>query len=114
MEDDIAVLRQERQAEEILHLGAIDFLGPVPIELVEGLERREASGGQAARDGQLLSAQRFALHQPRQIIDMGPLLVGRLGRQGPIMFLHIQELQGGELFAQPRLARIHGSPPCSV
>jgi hypothetical protein len=33
-----------------LHLGAIDFLGPVPVKLVEGLNAGEARGGNAALD----------------------------------------------------------------
>jgi hypothetical protein len=45
------VFFEETQAEEVLHLGAVDFLGPVPMDLVEGFEDREAGGGEAAGNG---------------------------------------------------------------
>jgi len=38
------VILQELQAEQILHLGAIDLLGPVPMEGLQGFDHRETSG----------------------------------------------------------------------
>ena len=39
-EDDVGFVFEEGQAKEVLHLGAVDFLGPVPVKLVEGFDDR--------------------------------------------------------------------------
>lgn len=38
----IGVLFDKSETENILDLGAIDFLGPVPLERIEGFDEREA------------------------------------------------------------------------
>ena len=89
--DHVGFLREKGQAEEVLHLGAIDFLGPVPVKLVEGLDAGEAGGGNTALDGQLLPALGFAVDETSQIIHMGPLFLGRFAGQSRVMLLHGQQ-----------------------
>ena len=112
-EDDVGFVFGEGQAKEVLHLGAIDFLGPVPVELVQRFEARETGGGDAALDGQLLAALGFAVNKPGQIIDVGPLFLRRLGGQGGILLGHRDEFEGGQLFGQPGFGVVHGAPPSS-
>lgn len=40
--DDVGVVVEEGQAQEVLHLGTVDFLGPGPVEGIEGFNAREA------------------------------------------------------------------------
>ena len=87
-EDHVGFVREKGQAEEVLDLGAVDFLGPVPVELVEGFDAGEAGGGDAALDGQLLPALGFAVDEPGQIIHMRPLFLGRFAGQSRVVLLH--------------------------
>ncbi len=48
--DDVGRLRQELQAEEVLNLEAIDFLGPIPMELLQRFDDRKACGLDAQLD----------------------------------------------------------------
>ena len=41
-EDDVGFVFDELEAEEVLDLEAVDFLGPVPAEGVEGFDERES------------------------------------------------------------------------
>ena len=94
-EDDVGFVFGEGQAKEVLHLGAIDFLGPVPVELVQRFEAGETGGGHAALDGQLLAALGFAVNEPGQIINVGPLFLRGLGGQDCILLGHRDEFEGG-------------------
>ena len=110
----VGFVREKGQAEEVLHLGAIDFLGPAPVELVEGFDAGETSGGNAALDGQFLPALRFGLDEPSQVIHRGPLVLGRLAGQGRVLLLHGQQPQGTELLVEPGFGGVHGSPPSGL
>ena len=72
-EDHVGVGFQERQAEAVPHLGAVDFLGPAPVELAEGLEHGKAGGGDGALHQPILLPQGFAFHEPAQILHRAPL-----------------------------------------
>ena len=50
-EDDVVFHLDEGQPEEVLHLVAVDLLGPAPVELVEGFDHREAGGFDASLGG---------------------------------------------------------------
>ena len=62
-EDDVGGLVDELQTEEVLDLQTVEFLGPVSLELVEGLTHRESGEAHAPFDGAVLSAVRFALDE---------------------------------------------------
>ena len=50
-EDDVGLVMNELESEEILDLKAVDFLGPVPAEGVEGFDDGEACRMDAPGDG---------------------------------------------------------------
>ena len=47
-EEHVAVLGKPVEVEEMLNLGAIDLFGPGPIEVVEGFNKGEPGGLEAA------------------------------------------------------------------
>src|SRR4030067_2682528 len=73
-EDDVGVLLDEAQAEQILDLEWVDLLRPAPIELIEGLEYRKAGETNPALDTAVFSPVGLAFDEPRQILDVSPLL----------------------------------------
>src|SRR5580704_5428669 len=95
-EDDVGFVFEEGQTKEVLHLGAVDFLGPVPVKLVESFETGEAGGGDAAPDGKLVPALSLAVNEPGQITHMGPLFLGGLGGQSRILLGHGDEFESGQ------------------
>ena len=78
-EDDVGLLFDEAEAEEVFDLQFVDLLGPVPAELIEGLEDGEAGGADAPLHGALLAGAAFALEQALQIVRVRPALRGRGG-----------------------------------
>jgi hypothetical protein len=62
-ENDIGLVLEKGEAEEILHLGSVDFLGPSPIELFESFNDGEARRLEAALGGPIFPPERFALDQ---------------------------------------------------
>ena len=81
-EDDVGVVLDEAQAKEVLDLGSVDLLRPAPVELIEGLEHREAGQSHAPLDAALFAPVGLAFDEPRQILDVGPLLGTGLLCQG--------------------------------
>ena len=61
--NDVGFLRDKAEAEEVLDLELVDFLRPVPAELVQGLTHGEAGGAHASFDGALLARGAFAVEQ---------------------------------------------------
>ena len=112
-EDDVGFVFGEGEAKEVLDLGTIDFLGPVPVELVERFETGKAGGGHAALNGQLLATLGLPVNEPGQIIDMGPLFLRGLGGQRRVLLGHRQKFEGGQLFGQSRFGIVHDAPPFS-
>ena len=80
-EDHVDLLFDEGEAEQVLDLGAVDLLGPGPVELFEGLEHREAGELDAPSDAALLAPVRLAFDQSAEEVDVGPLLGGGLLRE---------------------------------
>ena len=58
-EDDVAVVFQGGQTEEVLHLGAVGFFGPGPVELFES-----SQGGEAISERTQKSAARAQYFGP--------------------------------------------------
>ncbi len=67
--DDVGLLRQELQTEEVLNLEAIDFLGPIPMELLQGFENRKARSLDAQLDGVLEPLLVLAVDEPAEVIN---------------------------------------------
>ena len=53
-----------RRNKQVLDLQAIDLLGPVPLELLEGFQHREAGELDAALDAALLTPMGLAFNEP--------------------------------------------------
>ena len=63
-EDYIGVLLDEAQAEEVLHLSAVDLFGPCPVELLQGLEHGQPCGLCAAMDTAFVAGGGFSFVTP--------------------------------------------------
>src|SRR6266498_25493 len=75
-ENDVPFVRHEGQAEEVLHLGAINLLGPAPLEVFQQFDSGEASGGDASLHAPLLANLSLSVDESSQIVDVGPVLRG--------------------------------------
>src|SRR5208337_876377 len=87
-ENDAGLLLDKGQAKEVLQLGLVNFLGPSPVELVEGFDDWEAGGGQAPGDVALVPALGLPLDEPDQVLEWSPLFAGGLVGQGRVVFLN--------------------------
>ena len=96
-QDDVGLGRDELQAEEVLDLRPVDFGWPGQLELIEGLEHREAGVLDASLDAAALAHRRFALDQPCQKLHVRELLRGGLCRHGLVMLPDIGQLQAPQL-----------------
>ena len=95
--DNIGVVGEEGEAEEILHLSAIDFAGPSPVERFEGFDSGKMSGLNPSLNPVFASAMTFAFQKTGEVFYMGPVLFSGLGGQGLIVFLGEAQLQFLEL-----------------
>ena len=98
--DDVGFLGQELQTEQILDLEPIDFLGPVPAELFEGLDDREAGSFNPPFDHTLASLGVFAFDQAAQVFDMVPVLTSALLRQFGVVPLDEREFEVVQMLGQ--------------
>ena len=73
-EQHVGLVGDELQTEQMLDLGPVDLLRPAPIELVDGLEHREAGQPHPALHTAVFAPAGFTFGQPRQIVEVRPLL----------------------------------------
>lgn len=99
-EDDVGFLFDEAELEKMLDLGRVDFLGPTPVEVVEGFDDREAGGVDAPFGGMVPSSQGFAFDEAGQIFEMAPVFCGSLLGQGFAVFPQEGKLQVFELVVE--------------
>src|SRR5438034_6842257 len=99
---------EERQPEEVLHLGLIDLFGPSPVELFERFDNREASGSHPSNDLPLMAALSFPFDEPGQILQGGPLLARRFVSQPLIMLGHEGQIECFQLLGQTEFVIFHG------
>src|SRR5258708_34890491 len=81
-EDHVGALFDEVQAKQILDLQPIDLAGPIPFELIERLEHREASERDPPSDTAILALMRCTFDHVREIVVVRPVLRRRLAAQG--------------------------------
>lgn len=74
----VGFLGHQLQAEKILDLEPVDFLGPVPAELFESFQDWEPSGFDPPFNDALAPLGVFAFDQPAQVFDMVPVLLSAL------------------------------------
>jgi hypothetical protein len=82
-------------------LELVDFLGPVPAELFEGLDDRKAGGFDPPPDGVFPALLVLAVDEPGQIFDVSPGLPGGLLGQLVVLRLDERQLEAVELLSQP-------------
>jgi hypothetical protein len=81
----------------MLHLSAVNLGGPIPAKLIQGFNDWKASQANAIVGGAVAPQEGFAFDQLAEIVDMGPLLVGRLLGEGPVVFRDKGEFQVMEM-----------------
>ena len=96
-EDDVGMIVNELEAEEILDLEAIAFLGPVPAEGIEGFDDREARGLDAPGDGTVGTQGGFAFDELGEVGEVGDGVFGSGCGQRLAMLLEEGEVQGIEV-----------------
>ena len=99
-EDDVGVVLDEAQAKQILDLGPVDLLRPAPVELIQGLEHREAGQSHPPLDTAVFAPVGLAFDEPRQIMDVGPLLGAGLLCQGFEVLEQIGQFEARQVRAQ--------------
>ena len=77
-EDDIGLVLEELQAEEVLHGCSVDFLGPVPAELVQGFEDRETRHTDSPLNGAIVAQGGFSCSETGKVAHMRPVVCGGL------------------------------------
>src|SRR6266496_1925453 len=110
-ENDVPFVRHEGQAEEVLHLGTINLLGPAPLEVFQQFDSGEASGGDASLHAALLANLSLSVDESSQIVDVGPVLLGGLRRQCGVLLPQIMQTHELELLFQPLILFLHETPP---
>ena len=83
-----------------MNLEPIDLFWPVPAELFEYLDDREAGGFDAAFNGALASLGVFAFDQAAQVFDMVPVLTSALLRQFGVVPLDEREFEVVQMLGQ--------------
>jgi hypothetical protein len=66
----VGVLVDERKAEEVLNLEAVDLFRPSPVELIEGFDYGEACHSDAPSDTAVLTQGSFGFDKPGQVFDV--------------------------------------------
>ena len=92
-EDDVGFFFHELEPEEVLDLEPIDLFGPVPAEALQGFEHREAGVFDPAGQGAVLAGGGFALDQAAQVVEVRPVVGGRLGGQQTAVGFEVRQLQ---------------------
>ena len=110
-QDHIAVLGQELQPEQMLHLGAIDLFGPAPVEVRQRLDAGQMGRLQAPRHQSRVPPGRLPRDQFRQEALMAPGLPCRLGQQRGVMLADVAQAQPLQLPDQDRFSDAHGTAP---
>lgn len=87
----------ELEAKEVLDFEAIDFLGPVPAEGVEGFDDGEAGGLDTPGDGAIGTQSGFAFDELGEVVEMGERFFRGSGGQGLAVLFDEWQTQGVEL-----------------
>ena len=84
----------------MLNLEAVDLLGPVPLELFQGLDDGKAGRLQPPLDDALSTLDELTLDESAKILDVIPMLLGRLLGLGDVVLLEIGQLEIFEVLAE--------------
>ena len=99
-QDDVGFGVQKGQAHEIHDVGAIEFLGPGPIEGVERLQDGEAGGLEAPLNADFAAAVAFAFQNSFEIAVVGFAVLGGFLGEGFVVLEAPGELEFFEIVAQ--------------
>jgi hypothetical protein len=94
----VGFLWEKGQAEEVLHLGAIDLLGPVPVKLVQSFDQGKASRRNPPSDATVLVPLALAFDKPSEVLPMTPLLASGLSGEGLMVFTNEGQAELSQLF----------------
>jgi hypothetical protein len=78
--EKVDAILDKSEAKVVLHLEAVNLGGPIPAELLQGFDDGEAGEANAILRGAVASHVHFTLREVCQVVDVGPRLVGSLGR----------------------------------
>ena len=106
-EDDVGLLGDEAETEEVLNLEAVDLPGPVPLELLQGLEDGEAGRLDAAFDDALAALGVLALDQAAEVLDMIPVAGGGFAGEIGVVTEEIGQLEFVKMLGEERWLGFH-------
>jgi hypothetical protein len=89
-EDHVGFILHELEAKKILNLSAVDFAGPVEVELLQKFYDREASLLDTPLGGAILPRLRFTVNELGEEVQMRPLALPGLTGQFLEVFLNEQ------------------------
>lgn len=107
-DDDICMIVDELEAEEILDLKTIDFLGPVPAEGIEGFDDGEASGLDSPGNGTVGMQGGFAFDELGEVVEVSDGVFGGGGSQRPAVLFDKGQVQGIEVGVKGGAIGFHG------
>jgi hypothetical protein len=111
-QDDVGLGCDEGQTEQVLDVRAVDFLGPTPLEVIEGFEHGEACVLDPSLDAAVLAQGGLSLDQLRQIVQVRALLLGGFDGEGLVVALDVVQLQTMQLGIQScQVTRGHDGLP---
>jgi hypothetical protein len=92
-EDDIGLIIEELQAEEVLDVYAVDVFRPVPEELIQGFDDGETGKPDATAYGAVSAQAGFSFDKHGKVVNMRPVLFGRLIGQGLVIGAHEKQVE---------------------
>src|SRR3989454_9659836 len=99
-QDHIARVGEEAEPERGLDGGAIDALGPGPVEVAHGGEAAEAAAGQAALEAAARALLLLALDEMLEELGGAPAAFGGEGDEIVEVGGGVAQAQGGELISK--------------
>ena len=81
----------------MLHLGAVDLFGPIPVELIEGFDDGKTRLRDPASDRAVLASLALAFQKATKVLLVSPLLASGLVSQSLIIFLNEAQTKEGSV-----------------
>jgi hypothetical protein len=116
--DDVGLVFEELESEEVLDGHAVDFLGPVPLKLLEGFDDGEPRHSDFALNGAVPTGVDFSAGEVLEVLDVCPVVPGGLIGRSLVMLVHEAKIEGLEMIFEAGLSwfdrnsvLIHGFTP---
>jgi hypothetical protein len=108
-QDDIGFVFEELESEEVLDGHAIDFLGPAPLELLEGLDDGKPGESDFPLNGAVEPGVHFSEGEVLKVSGVCPVVCGGLVGQSFVMVEHEGKVEKLEMGLERGLFGLEGN-----